>query len=494
MRGVRRQALAVAVLSTFVLLGPAAEGSGGDFVEYRVPTRDANPYGVAVGADGAIWFTESETDKIGAVDRTGAFREWPLDFFEGSGARDLTLGSNGDLWFSETDVDLIGRITPDGEVSHYPVPQGFSHPLGIAAAPDGTIWFAMNSEVSELGILFPPLGYIEEVFLPPNVFPAYIATGPDGNLWFTGELGNVIGRISPIDRTFTLFPVPTENSLPWNIAAGPDGNMWFTSLAGRSIGRITMSGEITEFPIPNGFGNVGAIAPGFDGNMWFLQSDASLGGAITTDGEFLRSFRTGSYPTEIVAGPDGGMWMSERFASNAIARLDIETGDASVVSTDAGFIAQVVSVPLGGEVRWLFQGAVEHSVTDRTGLFDTGLRPVGSLEAVVYQFAGSFAYFDMGDPRIRGRVGVPVEVPAAAEVGVPFRVTWALSPPPPGYLFDVQVRAPGATEWMTWQEGVTALAADYTAVEAGPHAFRAAVRTPNGKRSGWSPAAIVEVG
>jgi streptogramin lyase len=494
----RGRVIVASTLALSLLLGSWAEGTsrliGSDFVQYRVPTPGANPYGVAVGVDGRVWFVESDADKVGAVDRRGNFEEWPLDFFEGSGPRDLTLGPSGDLWFTETNVDLIGRITPEGAVSHYPVPVGFSRPLGIAAAPDGTIWFAMNSEVSELGILFPPLGYIEEVVLPPTVWPAYIAAGPDGNLWFTGQLGNVIGRISPVDRTFVLFPVPTENSLPWNIAAGPDGNMWFTSLAGHSIGRVTMSGQITEFPIPDGFGNVGAIAPGFDGHMWFVQSDASLMGAISTDGEFLGSIRTGTYPTEVVAGADGGMWISERFESNAMARLDIEVGDASVVSTDAGFIRRVVSVPLGGEVRWLFQGAREHSVTDTLGLFDTGPRPVGSLEAFVYQFAGSFPYRDRHDRTLRGRVEVPIEVPPAAEIGMPFTVTWAAGPPPPGHVFDVQVRLPGATGWESWQEGVTTLSADYTATEAGPHSFRAAIRAPAGTRSGWSPAGTVEVG
>jgi streptogramin lyase len=489
--------MAAAAFTLSLLLGPASEGttrvSGGDFVEYRVPTPGANPYGVAVGADGQVWFLESDADKVGAVDRRGRFREWPLDFFEGSGPRDLTLARNGDLWFTETNVDLIGRITPQGEVSHYPVPVGFSRPLGIAAAPDGNLWFAMNSEVSELGILFPPLGYVEEIVLPPDVFPAYIATGPDGNLWFTGELGNVIGRISPVDRSFTLFPVPTENSLPWNIAAGPDGNMWFTSLAGRSIGRITMSGEITEFPIPDGFGNVGAIAPGFDGNMWFLQSDASLVGAISTDGDFFEPFRTGTYPTEIVAGTDGGMWISERFDSNAMARLDVEAGDASVISTDVRFLRRVVTVQLGGEVRWLFQGATEHSVTDRMGLFDTGLRPVGSLEAFAYPFAGSFTYWDRGDPDLKGRVDVAIEIPPDAGAGVPFTVTWAIDPPPRGYVFDVQVRLPGSTGWATWQEGVTAPSAVYTAVEPGSYSFRAALRSPTGMASGWSPVGTVEV-
>ena len=66
-----------------------------------------------------------------------------------------------------------------------------------------------------------------------------IAAGPDGNLWFT-ETGyfSGIGRISP-SGTITDFPLPTAESNPVGIAAGPDGNMWFTESYVNKIGRVS---------------------------------------------------------------------------------------------------------------------------------------------------------------------------------------------------------------------------------------------------------------
>src|ERR1700684_2873465 len=55
--------------------------------------------------------------------------------------------------------------------------------------------------------------------------PLGIAAGPDGNVWFT-ELGaNVIGRSTLTGEMteFTGLAGPAET-----IAAGPDGNLWFT--------------------------------------------------------------------------------------------------------------------------------------------------------------------------------------------------------------------------------------------------------------------------
>jgi virginiamycin B lyase len=72
-------------------------------------------------------------------------------------------------------------------------------------------------------------GVITEFSVPTsNSTPSGIAAGPDGNLWFTenGSSANKIGRITP-SGVVTEFPIPTPNSRPDEIAAGPDGNVWF---------------------------------------------------------------------------------------------------------------------------------------------------------------------------------------------------------------------------------------------------------------------------
>jgi len=70
--------------------------------------------------------------------------------------------------------------------------------------------------------------------------PHGIAAGPDGNLWFT-ELGaNQIGRVTT-SGAFREFPIPTAGSYADGIAAGPDGNLWFTEFYGNKIGVVRPS-------------------------------------------------------------------------------------------------------------------------------------------------------------------------------------------------------------------------------------------------------------
>src|SRR5438034_10579201 len=80
---------------------------------------------------------------------------------------------------------------------------------------------------------------IAEYPLPSaHSLPIGIAAGPDGNLWFTDDGLNKIGRITTAGA-ITEYLVPTACSGPTGIAAGPDGNLWFTEADGKKIGRIT---------------------------------------------------------------------------------------------------------------------------------------------------------------------------------------------------------------------------------------------------------------
>ncbi len=75
-------------------------------------------------------------------------------------------------------------------------------------------------------------------------YPQGIAAGPDGALWFTNTGNNSIGRITT-SGTVSNY-AGTGVSYPLSIAAGPDGALWFTNYSNNSIGRITTSGTVSN--------------------------------------------------------------------------------------------------------------------------------------------------------------------------------------------------------------------------------------------------------
>jgi hypothetical protein len=101
----------------------------------------------------------------------------------------------------ESNVNRIGRISTAGVVTEFSIPTAESLPFGIAA-------------------------------------------GPDGNLWFTEFLDNKIGRITSAG-VITEFALHTPDSRVFLIAAAPDGNLWFTK---QSIFGVGLIGRITTGP------------------------------------------------------------------------------------------------------------------------------------------------------------------------------------------------------------------------------------------------------
>ena len=163
----------------------------------------------------------------------------------------------------------IGKITTSGAITEFALPNNGNVNTGIAAGPDGNIWFTDYSS-GKIGKITAS-GTITEFQIPTSLAaPVGIAAGPDGNLWFTEQNGNKIGKITP-SGAITEYPVPSSSSFLEHIAAGPDGNLWFTEGNTNKIGQITTSGTITEFPLPTSNSGPVGITKGPDGNLWFTE-------------------------------------------------------------------------------------------------------------------------------------------------------------------------------------------------------------------------------
>jgi hypothetical protein len=111
---------------------------------YSLP-NDPSVGGMAIGRDGAIWFTDTTNNEIGRMSKRGKFKLFPLTT-KGSGVDRITSGGDGALWFTETNANKIGRITTRGKITEYAVPTPNSQPAGIAG-PFGAncnpriVWF-----------------------------------------------------------------------------------------------------------------------------------------------------------------------------------------------------------------------------------------------------------------------------------------------------------------------------------------------------------------
>ena len=283
---------------------------------YPVPTHNGWIYGITAGSDGALWFTEYNSNKIGRITTAGVITEYTVPT-SNSGPYGIAAGADGALWFTEFNCDKIGRITTAGIFTEYFL---YPHqPSAITAGPDGALWFISDGfeiwRITTAGVL------TEYSFTNAGSGPNAITAGPDGALWFTIFAFNEIGRITT-DGVIMQYSLPVAGCNPEGITAGPDGALWFTEATGNQIGRITTAGVITEYPLsPSSFPD--GITAGPDGALWFTEGRGSADkiGRITTDGAITEYpvLSLHSWPMAITTGPDGELWFTES-GSNRIGQ------------------------------------------------------------------------------------------------------------------------------------------------------------------------------
>jgi virginiamycin B lyase len=295
------------------------------------------PGDIVSGPDGALWFTELNGERIGriATKPAGQITEFPIPTrpAAASGGQrggppaehvdprpgSIALGPDGALWFTVPNFNAIDRITAGGHITEYAAGPD-ARPADIVAGPDGALWFTLPMS-QQIGRITTAGRVTRYRVAGTNSSPQDIAAGPDGALWFTERLGKRIGRITTSGQV-TEFPVRVsqKKSGLFGIAQGPDHALWFTEPDGRKIGRITTAGNINEYAVPQGYPTT--ITAGPDGALWFSSILPSSIGRIRTDGtvEQFRLATNFDKPGAIAAGADGALWFTI-YTADAIARI-----------------------------------------------------------------------------------------------------------------------------------------------------------------------------
>jgi virginiamycin B lyase len=117
--------------------------TSGAITEYPIPSINSLPAAIVAGPDGAMWFMESNSNgKVGRITTAGVItNEYPVPTAGGGAYYGMAVGADGAIWFAELGGNKIGRITTAGVVSEYMVPTPSSLPNGLTLGPDNAIWF-----------------------------------------------------------------------------------------------------------------------------------------------------------------------------------------------------------------------------------------------------------------------------------------------------------------------------------------------------------------
>jgi streptogramin lyase len=238
----------------------------------------------------------------------------------------IAAGPDGNLWFTEFYDNVVGRITPQGKSTLFRL-NTVNSATYITNGPDGALWVTLLNDVggsttNQIGRLTTG-GKLTTFTVPHASYIWDITTGPNGKLYFTDGASKVWSITTK--GKFTAFPFNDKTGgYPYQITSGPDGNLWFTDRA-RLIVKMTPAGKFTTFQVPTQDGSTDDIAAGPDGNLWFTLDGTgpSRIGRITPSGTITLFTISGSGNdglslSGIAAGPDGNLWFTyEDFSTNA---------------------------------------------------------------------------------------------------------------------------------------------------------------------------------
>lgn len=249
------------------------------------PTRGPLQLEGMLDAEGntTLFFTEMNVDHIGVlrVAPDGAKLnqvDVPCNCLVPLG---IGLGADGAVWFTEGDTNAIGRLrlsrarpfTPStARVDHFPIPFGTevqdpehpepvftAAPHSLAIDPEGRVWFT-GEAVAKVAYLDPAqaragtsIGFRSfdtgHSAYGGLTAPADLAADRGGTIYWTDEYGDIVGSLSAAGAGRSFRPAE-RRSLTDSAMVDSSGNLWFLELGSNLLTRISGVSEGAPGPAP----------------------------------------------------------------------------------------------------------------------------------------------------------------------------------------------------------------------------------------------------
>lgn len=172
---------------------------------------------------------------------------------------------------------------------------------------------------------------LQEYDVPPGSHPHDVAPAPDGSVWYTAQLKGELGRLDPVTGETHHIPLGS-GSAPHGVIVGPDGAAWITDGGQNAIVRVdAATEEVQVFPLNSGYANLNTASFDNEGVLWFTGQSGVYGRLDPAVGQ-VEVFEAprGRGPYGITTTPDGDVYYAS-LAGNHIAKLDLVTGEATVI-------------------------------------------------------------------------------------------------------------------------------------------------------------------
>ena len=332
--------------------------TGGAVTTYTLPSPDRFPNGVAVAADGSVWFGEQGVPGLGHLYSNGTLVEyaWPFNY-PGRSSPSQTCAEKTAIW---TVVLWNGRVWAGDETGNQLV--------GLDPATGSVKMIKVNGT---------------------EVFPYGLTTGPDGALWFTELFASKIGRVDTAGNLVEYSLPNGKSSVPAEIAFANSTRGYYVDVGGAGQAGGLYQFDPQKFAPVRVGANMTLYAPNSlalgTGGVWVSQHEAAS--LVFYD---LATKAWTTYPTSTVNYVDttlpyfvrvngSKVWFNEHYADR-IALIDFATQSLTEYSIQSrrpasvGQITNSLTFALGRDGAWFAE------YTGNTiGFVDASFKPALSL-------------------------------------------------------------------------------------------------------------------
>lgn len=220
-------------------------------VQYYPLPVGAGPHDVAPAADGRVWYSAQRQGALGRLDpQSGATEQVPLG--AGSAPHGVIVDGQGDAWVTDGGLNAIVRVDRHSlRVERFPLP-GHAAGANLNTAVfdgQGRLWFTGQAGI--YGRLDPASGQLEVWPAPLGRGPYGIAAAPDGTLWYASLAGNHIARIDPASGVATVVQPPTAGQGARRIWSDSQGRLWVSEWNSGQLSRYDPAARRWQsWPLP----------------------------------------------------------------------------------------------------------------------------------------------------------------------------------------------------------------------------------------------------
>jgi streptogramin lyase len=210
----------------------------------QMPSNLANSNNLAASAT-AVWITDFNNDVVWRYNiADGQFTSTPV-----TDPADVAVDAAGNAWFTQPGdanapgTSNIGRIpAAGGAVTLTPTTDGTitvaPRDITVTPPPNEQVWFTARFTPQAVGHLNPTDNSVELFPTPTNPGPLGIAAAPDGTVWFTQTTK---GNIASINNDGVITESKTvKGSGPFGITVAPNGDPWYTMMDANKIATLQL--------------------------------------------------------------------------------------------------------------------------------------------------------------------------------------------------------------------------------------------------------------